>query len=426
MNLYELKLAVSSNEYDDKISRIYGAKELDNTKKRYEEAIDGFKEFFGYEEGEFYIFSSPGRTELCGNHTDHNYGKVLAGAVNIDVIGVVCKNGGDTVRVKSKGHSVNEITLGELEPISGEEGSSNAILRGTVSRIKDMGYKVGGFDAYTVSSVPAGSGLSSSAAYECLLGYITSNLFNNDAITNVELAKISQYAENVFFGKPCGLMDQLTVATGSAVKFDFKNIDNPSIERLEYDFQNSGYSLCIVNTGGSHADLTEDYAAVRKEMESVAAAFGKSVLREVNKEDVIAKMGELRSTVGDRALLRAMHYYGENERVENAAACLKNGDFKGFLACIKDSGFSSYMYNQNVYSSKKPDEQGISLALNIAESVLKEDGAYRVHGGGFAGTIQAFVPNDKLDEFKEKIEAVFGEDNCYILSIRPCGPARII
>jgi galactokinase len=426
MNLKEMKNAVSQGKYDEKFVYLYGEDKVEYSRKRYCEAMDEFEEFFGYSDGDFYVFSAPGRTELCGNHTDHNYGKVLAGAVNIDVIGVVCKKKTDMIRVKSKGHAIDEIKMAELSPVKGEEGNSTAILRGTVSRIKQLGYDIGSFDAYTVSNVPAGSGLSSSAAYECLLGCITSVLYNDDAVSNVELAKISQYAENEFFGKPCGLMDQLTIATGSAVKFDFEDINEPKIEKLDYDFRSSNYALCITNTGGSHADLTDDYASVRQEMEAVAGMFGKKVLRQVDKKDVIENIVGIREKLGDRAVLRAMHFYGENERVEKAAKALKADDFKTFLKCITESGLSSYMYNQNVFSTKDTRSQGVSLALNIAERLLKDDGAYRVHGGGFAGTMQAFVPNEKVEEYKSSMEAVFGQGSCYILSIRPCGPVKVI
>lgn len=426
MTLFELKSAIESGNHDERFAYLYGDDGVKSAKQRYLKVIDEFYEFFGYSDGDFYAFSAPGRTELCGNHTDHNYGKVLAGAVNIDVIAIVCKTDSDTIRVKSRGHRANSIKINELEPVEEEEGNSNAILRGMTARIKELGYNIGTFDAYTVSNVPAGSGLSSSAAFECLLGDILSVLYNDDAISNVELAKISQYAENKFFGKPCGLMDQLTIATGSAVKFDFKDIDNPEIEKLDYDFRKSGYALCITNTGGSHADLTDDYAAVRNEMEGVASFFGKKVLREVKKEDIIAKVAELRVKFGDRAILRAMHFYAENERVEKAAKALKDNDFQSFLDCINASGNSSYKYNQNVYSPKNFAEQGISLALNISESILDGKGAHRVHGGGFAGTVQAFVPVDMVDTYKEEIEKVFGKGSCSILTIRPCGPVKVI
>lgn len=426
MTLFEMKTAVENGEYDEKLVYLYGKGNEKQAAQRYIEAMDEFSRFFGYEDGDFYVFSAPGRTELCGNHTDHNYGKVLAGAVNIDVIGIVCKNDSGKIRVKSRGHGINEIDISVLEPQEDEKGHSTSILRGVNARIKQLGYRIGSYDAYTVSNVPAGSGLSSSAAYECLLGCITSVLFNENAINNVQLAQISQFAENVFFGKPCGLMDQLTIATGSAVKFDFKDIQNPSIEKLDYDFLASGYALCITNTGGSHADLTDDYASVRTEMEGVAAFFGKKVLREVAKEDVIANIAAVREQLGDRAVLRAMHFYGENEKVEAAAAALKKGDFEAFLEQISASGRSSYMYNQNVYSTKAPAQQGVSLGLNIAERVLGKRGAFRVHGGGFAGTTQAFVPTDLVAEYKAAMEAVFGEGSCCVLSIRPCGPVRVI
>lgn len=426
MNLFEMKAALERGEFNEKLAYLYGKGNETAAAQRYIAAIDEFYDFFGYSEGDFYAFSAPGRTELCGNHTDHNYGKVLAGAVNIDVIGIVCKNDSGKIRVKSRGHAINEIDIGELEPQEAEKGHSTAILRGVSARIQQLGYTIGAFDAYTVSNVPAGSGLSSSAAYECLLGCILSELYNGGAINNVELAQISQYAENVFFDKPCGLMDQLTIATGSAVKFDFKDINNPSIEKLDYDFQSTGYALCITNTGGSHADLTDDYAAVRGEMEGVAAFFGKKVLREVDKQQVIDNIPAIREKLGDRAVLRAMHFYGENEKVEAAAAALKAGDFEAFLEQISASGRSSYMYNQNVFSPKAPAQQGISLGICISESVLGNRGAFRVHGGGFAGTTQAFVPADLVSTYKAAMEAVFGEGSCSVLSIRPCGPIRVI
>ena len=426
MNLSEMKNAFLSGEYNQKLNYLYGSGNAAAAAERYVQAIDEFIDFFGYAHGDFYAFSAPGRTELCGNHTDHNYGKVLAGAVNIDVIGIVCKNDSGKIRVKSRGHGINEINIGELEPVKQEEGKSNSILRGVTARIKQLGYRIGSFDAYTVSSVPAGSGLSSSAAYECLLGCILSGLYNDFAINNVQLAQISQFAENVYFNKPCGLMDQLTIATGSAVKFDFKDINNPSIEKLEFDFGATGYSLCITNTGGSHADLTDDYAAVRGEMEAVAAFFGKKVLREVPKEEVIQNIPAIRKKLGDRAVLRAMHFYGENEKVDAAAQALKNKDFEAFLEQINASGLSSYMYNQNVFSPRVPEQQGISLGINIAQRVLGKRGAFRVHGGGFAGTTQAFVPNELVAEYKSSMESVFGENSCWVLSIRPCGPIQVV
>ncbi|MBR2591259.1 MAG: galactokinase [Clostridia bacterium] len=421
-----MKKAIEDGAWNEQFVYLYGKGNEAAAAQRYLAAIDDFYAFFGYSEGDFFAFSAPGRTELCGNHTDHNYGKVLAGAVDIDVIGIVCKNDSGKIRVKSKGHAINEIETSALEIQEDEKGHSTAILRGVAAGIKKFGYAIGSFDAYTVSNVPAGSGLSSSAAYECLLGCIISELYNGGAVNNVELAKISQFAENVYFDKPCGLMDQLTIATGSAVKFDFKDIENPSIEKLDFDFQSTGYALCITNTGGSHADLTDDYAAVRGEMEGVAAFFGKKVLREVEKEDVVKNIAKIRAKLGDRAVLRAMHFYGENEKVEAAAAALKAGDFEGFLEQISASGRSSYMYNQNVYSAKAPAQQGISLGINIAERVLGKRGAFRVHGGGFAGTTQAFVPNELVAEYKEAVEAVFGEGSCSVLSIRPCGPIKVI
>lgn len=426
MDLNQIRSSVIDGKIDDMLIMLYGEDNLDYARERYLEAVEQFSDYFGHSDGEFYLFSSPGRTELCGNHTDHNYGKVLAGAVNIDVIAVVCKTDGNVIRVKSKGHGENKISLDELSPVKSEEGTSNAILRGVTAKIKEIGLNVGAYEAYTVSNVPAGSGVSSSAAFEALLGKITDTLYCGEKIDNVLLAKIAQYAENVYFGKPCGLMDQLTVTTGSAVKFDFCDIENPRIDKLDFDFMSSGYKLCIVNTGGSHADLTDDYASIRTEMESVAACFGKKVLREVDSDEVFSNIKTLRDKVSDRALLRAAHFYGENERVEKAAKALKNGDFKEFLKCINDSGRSSFMYNQNIYSVKNLHTQGVALGLNAAGRYLGEEGAYRVHGGGFAGTIQAFVPDDMADGFKSEMESIFGDNSCFIVSIRPCGPVKVL
>ena len=418
--------AIENGQLDGKLKAVYVTDAaVASQKKRYCEAIADFAELFGADR-EISVMSAPGRTEICGNHTDHNNGKVLAAAINLDAIAVVAKSNNNTVRVKSKGHRMNVVDLADLQPKEERYGDSTSLVQGVVAGIKNLGYDVGGFDAYTTSDVMGGSGLSSSAAFEVLLGTVLSYLFNDGAISAVDIAKVAQYSENVFFGKPCGLLDQMASSVGTFVTIDFKSTSEPVIKKVAFDFAASGYSLCIVDTGGSHSDLTDDYAAVRGEMEAVAKAMGKSVLREITYEDFFAALPELTGKVNDRALLRAIHFYNENKRVEEAVACLEANDFEGFKKVILASGFSSFTLNQNVYSPKNPTEQKLSLALAISEELLKGKGAWRVHGGGFAGTIQAFVPNDMLAEYKKTVEAVFGEGKCYVLMIRPCGGTQVM
>ena len=307
-----------------------------------------------------------------------------------------------------------------------ERGKSEALIRGVCAAFKNRGYGIGGFDAATVSDVLSGSGLSSSAACEVLIGTILNHLFNDGKISAVEIAQIAQFAENEYFGKPCGLMDQMACSVGGFVMIDFNHPAKPVIEKLDFDIGACGHALCIVDTGGDHSDLTDEYAAVRGEMEAVAAKFGKNVLRDVDREEFENNISVIRDVAGDRAVLRAMHFYNENIRVEKQAKALRAGDFEAFKSLVVESGFSSYMYNQNVYTCKAPSNQPVSVALAICQDVLNGKGAWRVHGGGFAGTIQAFVPADLLDEFKSRICAVFGEKSCYVLNIRPEGGIKII
>ncbi|MBQ9228475.1 MAG: galactokinase [Eubacterium sp.] len=422
----DLIKAIEDGRLDAKFQAVYvTAEAVTQQKKRYCEAIAAFAELFG-DDRDISVMSAPGRTEVCGNHTDHNNGKVLAAAINLDAIAVVAKSDDNTIRVKSKGHRMNVVDLSDLTPKSERYGDSTTLVQGMAAGIQNLGFTVGGFDAYTTSDVMGGSGLSSSAAFEVLLGTVLSYLFNDGNISAVDIAKVAQYSENVYFGKPCGLLDQMASSVGTFVTIDFESVGEPVIKKVAFDFAASGYSLCIVDTGGNHSDLTDDYAAVRGEMEAVAKAMGKSVLREIAYEDFFAAIPSLVGKVNDRALLRAIHFYNENKRVEQAVSCLEQGDFEGFKAVILDSGFSSYMLNQNVYTPKNPTEQKLSLALAISEELLRSKGAWRVHGGGFAGTIQAFVPNDMLAEYKKTIEAVFGEGKCYVLMIRPCGGAQVI
>ncbi|MBR1763547.1 MAG: galactokinase [Eubacterium sp.] len=426
MKVKELINAINANVFDENLKAVYVSdKAVEQQKPRYVETLNTFGELFGFDR-EVCIMSAPGRTEVCGNHTDHNNGKVLAASINLDAIAVVSKNEDNIIRVKSKGHKMNVVDLSDLTPNEEKYGDSTTLVQGVAAGIKELGFEVKGFDACTTSDVMGGSGLSSSAAYEVLIGTVISYLYNNGNIDEVDIAKVAQYAENVFFGKPCGLLDQMASSVGTFVTIDFKSTKEPVIKKVNFDFSKSGHSLCIVDTGGNHSDLTDDYAAVRGEMEAVAKAMGKNVLREISYDAFMAAIPELQSKVNDRALLRAIHFYNENKRVDRAVECLENGDFEGFKSIIIESGLSSFTLNQNVFTPKNPTEQKLSLALAVSEEILKGKGAWRVHGGGFAGTIQAFVPNDMLATYKKAMEDIFGEGKCYVLIIRPVGGTQVI
>lgn len=426
MKPQEFISAVKAGEMDEKLRAVYVLdSEVEKQKPRYISLLEEFIKLFG-DDRDVMITSAPGRTEVCGNHTDHNNGKVMAASINLDAIAVCAKSGDNRIRVKSQGHAMNEVNITKLLPDEAEFGRSTAMVRGVVAKIKDLGFEIGGFDAVTTSDVMGGSGLSSSAAFEVLLGTTVSYLFNDGKIGAVDIAKVAQYSENVFFGKPCGLLDQMASSVGTFVSIDFESTEKPVIKKVDYDFSKSGHSLCIVDTGGNHSDLTDDYAAVRAEMESVAGAMGKNVLREIAFEDFKKALPEIKDKVNDRAIIRAFHFYNENIRVEKAVSALESGDFETFKQIIIDSGHSSYMYNQNVFIPVNPTEQKLSVALCMTEDILKGRGAWRVHGGGFAGTIQAFVPNDILDEYKAAMESVFGEGNCHVLIIRPVGGTRVM
>lgn len=371
-------------------------------------------------------FSAPGRTEISGNHTDHQHGCVLAGAVNLDTVAAVRLNGENVIRIQSKGYPMCEVCLDNLTPIESEINSTPAIVRGVASKFSSLGCKIGGFDAYCESTVLPGSGLSSSAAFEVLVGTIINCMFFDCKLTAVEIAQIGQYAENVFFGKPCGLMDQTASSVGSMVFIDFEDSDKPVVEKIEFDFASTGHSLCIIDTGADHADLTDEYAAVPGELKSLCRFFGKEYLRQIPEADFYANIEKLRKEVGDRAVLRAMHVYDENKRVLSQKEALIKGDFGLFLSYVSKSGLSSWRYLQNVVPAGRKEKQEVALSLALAEKLLDGRGACRVHGGGFAGTIQAFVPNDMLSDFKNGIEAVLGDGSCYVLSIRPQGGVEMI
>ena len=393
---------------------------LENHKKQ---ALDaGFAAAFGGTP-ECY-FSAPGRTEIGGNHTDHQRGRVLAAAVNLDTVAAVRLNGTDTIRILSQGYPLCQVSVDQLEPVASEINSTPALIRGVAARFAQMGCQVKGFDAYVESTVLPGSGLSSSAAYEVLIGTIINHLFFDAKATQPEVAQIGQYAENVFFGKPSGLMDQTASAVGGLVTIDFADKEKPDIRSVNFDFSACGNALCIIDSRASHADLTDEYAAVPNEMKQIAAYLGKEVLTEIPEEDFYAAMPELREKFGDRAVLRGVHEYQENARVLKQVAALESGNFPEFLKLIKESGFSSWMYLQNVIPAGYKEHQEMAVALALCEKYLEGKGAYRVHGGGFAGTVQAFVPNEMLDSFVAGVDAVLGEGACHVLSIRPQGGVK--
>ena len=366
-------------------------------------------------------FSAPGRTEIGGNHTDHQRGRVLAAAVNVDTVAAVRENGTDVIRILSKGYPHCEINVKELTPREEEINTTAALIRGVAARFVQAGCAVRGFDAYCESSVLPGSGLSSSAAYEVLIGTLINHLFFEARATQTEIAKIGQYAENAFFGKPCGLMDQTASAVGNLVTIDFFDKDHPVIKPVSFDFSSCGHALCIIHTGADHADLTGEYAAIPGELKTVAAYFGKEVLSQIDETDFFAAIPALRKQCGDRAVLRAVHFYQENARVPKQVAALEQGDFAAFLKLIRESGYSSYMYLQNVIPAGCRKHQNVALALAICEHYLQGRGACRVHGGGFAGTVQAFVPFEMLEAFCAGIDGILGEGACQVLRIRPQG-----
>ena len=403
---------------------LYAGRDMDAVRARYGAAIEEFEKLYGKAE-RLSVFSVAGRSEICGNHTDHNHGKVLAASIDLDIIAVAAKTDDGTIRIKSAGFPEDAVDTASLSPVEAERGKSSALIRGVCDGFAKNGHAVGGFVAYTTSDILGGSGLSSSAAFEDMVGTILNHFYNDGQIGYMELSQISQYAENAHFGKPCGLMEQVACAAGGFVYIDFGNSDSPAAERVELNLAEHGYSLCIVNTGGSHANLTDDYAAVPAEMKRIAAFFGKPVLRGITKEELLQNAAALRQTAGDRAVLRALHFIKENARVERLIQALKDGDISTFLTVIKESGRSSAELLQNYYSPKAPEEQGITLACAIAEELLGESGAWRVHGGGFAGTMQAFVPHDKMTTFKEAMETVFGVGAVTELAVRPFGAAVV-
>ncbi len=426
MNAIEIKNKISMGGLDCTFEELYGKEKVAFARERYINAIGEFEKLYGGDR-QINLFSVSGRSEISGNHTDHNHGCVIAASIDLDIIAVASATNNSVIRIKSEGFPEDTVDFSKYNtPVAEKFGSSESIIAGMAEGIAKEGFKIGGFDAYTTSNVLKGSGLSSSAAFEDMVGTILSHLYNDGKIDNVLIAKLAQYAENVFFGKPCGLMDQVACAAGGMVFIDFKDPKVPVIEKLDFDLSAMGYNLCIVNTGGNHADLTGDYAAVPAEMKAVAAHFGKAVLRETDEAAVLSDIPALREKVGDRAILRALHFFNENKRVAELTKAIKANDLDAFFSGILASGRSSFCYLQNVYTTKNVSEQGLSLAICLAEGYLSgKKAAFRVHGGGFAGTVQAFVPSSDVEGFKALMDSAFGEGACLVLRVRRDGAVRV-
>lgn len=414
---------IQEGSYNDILKVVYiDENRIEKQPQRYVEAIEKFISLYGDQEIE--IYSTPGRSEVSGNHTDHQNGEVLAAAINLDIIAVVSKN--DVVKVLSDDYDLKPISLDDLSKNENEVGTSEGLMRGVLARFKELGYKIGGFNGYMTSDVLQGSGLSSSAAFEVMIGTILSGLYNEMKVDPVVIGQVGQYSENVYFGKPCGLMDQSACSVGSLIHIDFKDNSKPVVEKVDVEFSSFKHSLCIVDVHASHADLTDDYAAIPYEMKKVANYFNQEALREVDKDDFYLNLPKIREILGDRAVLRAMHLFEENKRVDQQVKALEEGDFDTFKKLIKESGDSSFKYLQNVYSSHDLTNQSVSIGLAISDISLGDKGVSRVHGGGFAGTIQAFVPNDIVSMYKKNMEHVFGEGACHVLKVRPYGGMKVL
>ena len=415
---------LNNKKYDELLNDIYvDTNLLDYQRERYVKAINKYVSLYGDTDVE--IYSAPGRSEVGGNHTDHQHGCVLAAAVNLDAIAVVGRVD-NKIKVLSDDFDIAPINLEDLEIKKAEEGTSEALIRGVCARLKELGYNVGGFNAFITSDVLMGAGLSSSAAFETIIGTIISGLYNDMTIDPVVIAQVGQYAENVYFGKPCGLMDQCASSVGSLINIDFNDVAKPIVNKVDVDFSKFGHSLCIVDTKGSHADLTDEYAAIPMEMKKVANYFGKEFLREVDEEDFFNDIAGARKARQDRAVLRAIHLFEENKRVDQEVKALNNSDFETFKKVVKESGDSSYKFLQNVYANCDVQNQSVSIGLAMSEKIIGRNGVCRVHGGGFAGTIQAFVKDEFVTAYKTEIERVFGKGSCHVLKVRKYGGKKVI
>ena len=425
MEFIDLEKRIHEPTFEETLVRLYGAEHGEDARARCAEVLAGFAKTF--ESQPEALFSAPGRTEVGGNHTDHQHGRVLAAAVDLDILAAAAPNQSGMIRVQSQGYPLIVVDLGELTPKTEEQNTSAALIRGVAARMAAMGCPLqnAGLDVYMTSTVPGGSGLSSSAAFEVLIGTMLNDLFWDGKCIPVEIAQIGQYAENVFFGKPCGLMDQTASSVGGVVAIDFADTAHPVVEQISLDLHANGYALCILNSGAGHADLTSEYAAITNELKAVCRCFGKEVLREVPEEAFLSALPEVRKAAGDRAANRAFHIYAENRRAEAEGQALREGDFDRFLSLVRDSGRSSAMYLQNVIPTGQSTAQELMVTIALCESILAGRGAVRVHGGGFGGTAQAFVPLDMLDTFKEKTEAALGQGSCHVVTIRPVGGVRL-
>lgn len=425
MRANETMEAIRTGKFDGTLKMIYKDNPASQRyqRERYIEAVRQFAGQFG--DADIRLFSTPGRTEVGGNHTDHNAGHVLAASVDLDVLAVAAKTDNGLIRVLSEGYGIVTVPAAGLEPDGSKRYTSASILSGVAMGLLNDGRKIGGFDAYVTSNVLKGSGLSSSAAFEVCMATVLNHLYNEGDVDDVTIAKISQFSENAYFGKPCGLMDQTTCAVGGFVTIDFQDFANPGITKVPFDFASSGFTLCVVDTGGDHADLNEDYTALEHEMKSVAHALGADVLRRTSKQAVLENISTLRGQVNDRAILRAIHFFDDDKKVLEQVDALNANDFGRFLELIIASGLSSFLYCQNIYANSHWQKQGISIALVLSENLLRGRGAWRVHGGGFAGTIQAFVPDDLLGQYRAAMAGVFGEKAFYELMVRPCGAIEV-
>ncbi len=424
MNNTELKAKILGGDFDNDFALLYT--DVTEARTRYAKALEDFTSLFG-ERDNLHMFSAPGRTEVGGNHTDHQHGCVLAGSVDLDVIAIVSKTDKNTVRIKSKGFPMDVIELDTLSIVKEETGHSASLIRGVCAAFKNNGYSIGGFDAYTTSNVLKGSGLSSSAAFEVLVSNIVNGIYNENKADAVSIAKYSQFAECEYFGKPCGLLDQMASSVGGFTYADFFDPANPKVEKIDARFSDSGYTLCVVDTGGNHSDLTNDYADITAEMRAVSEFLGnKTHLRNVSETEFYKQIGALRKSCGDRAVLRAFHFFNESKRVEDQRCALKDNNFEEFFRLVNASGESSYKYLQNLYSSSNLSEQGLCLAIALTKQFLDGKGACRVHGGGFAGTIQCYIPNDRIEDYSEMIESVFGKDSFVPLKIRSVGGYQLV
>lgn len=426
MNLTNCIKEIKGDRVRKLFAELYGTQNhvIEKQQQRYERAVQAFHEFFPTRT-DIKIYSAPGRTEIGGNHTDHQRGIVLAGAVNLDVIAIVSFHNEGVIRVKSEGYVLAEIQLSDLNPNEKDDGTMS-LVKGVVTKFKEKNVTVEGFDMYTTSDVICGGGISSSAAFETLVGTVIDLKYNEGKSTPFEIAQYGWFAENVFFGKKCGLLDQTVSSYGGLVSIDFKDDSSPAIEKIDFDFEKYGYTLCVTDTKSSHENLTDDYVAIREEMKQVAKYFDCEVLSEVDEKEFLSFIPNIRSFCSDRAIMRAMHFFAETKRAHEEAVALKDKDIYLFLRLVNESGISSGNLLQNLFSNNTPTEQAIPLAIAMSKSILGNKGAVRVHGGGFAGTIQAFVPTEMVKEYKDSIERIFGDGSCHQMKIRPVGGIEIL